>query len=105
MYNAISMSADFEKQKKIRSLTYTGVISGAMVLLFILIKWPIPVKEELPVEEAIEINLGNSENGYGAIQPIVTGEPASSQQVAYTPPQTSPAHEESSRDVEDDASN
>jgi hypothetical protein len=65
MNNLISMSAEFEKQKNIRASAITGGIAGSLLILFIMVKWAIPVKSEPPVEEYIEINLGSSDQGFG----------------------------------------
>jgi hypothetical protein len=99
MNNAISMSAEFERQKNMQASALTAGFAGAILLLILMVKWSIPVKTERPVEEAIEINLGNSDHGSGTDQPQLPGEPAPAQQVAYTPPQPSFAREESVKDV------
>jgi hypothetical protein len=99
MNNLISMSAEFEKQKNIRASAITGGIAGSLLILFILVKWAIPVKSEPPVEEYIEINLGSSDQGFGTNQPELPGDPAPAQQANYTPSQPVHSAEESVRDV------
>ena len=49
------MSAEFEKQKNIRASAITGGVAGSLLILFIMVKWAIPVKSEPPVEQFIEI--------------------------------------------------
>src|ERR1700694_4320876 len=102
MNKAISMSADFERQKNIQASAWTAGITGAVLLLILLIRWPIPVKTEPPPQEYVEINLGNSDAGSGNDQPQLPGDPAPARQVAYTPPQPVQAHEESVKDVATD---
>jgi hypothetical protein len=102
MNNAISMSAEFEKQKNARALAWTAGVGGSIFFLIWMISWTIPPKIVPVQEEYIEINLGNSEVGSGTDQPELPGEPAPAQQVAYTPPQPAPSHEENVRDVADE---
>jgi hypothetical protein len=102
MNNVISMSAEFEQQKNLKAAAYSGAIAGALLLLFIFWKWPIPIKHEPPVEEYIEVNLGSGDQGFGSDQPQLPGEPAPAQQVSYSPPQPVRSQEESVRDVSTD---
>jgi hypothetical protein len=93
------MSADFERQKNIQASVYTAVITGGLILLFILVKMSIPHEEPVPVEEYMEVNLGSGDQGSGDNQPLLPGDPAPAQQTSYTPPDPTPAKEESVRDV------
>lgn len=95
------MSADFERQKNFRAWAITGGIAGILFILFIMVKWAIPTKTEPPVEEYIEVdlNLGNSDQGFGDDQPQLPGEPAPAQHAVYTPAQPVHSAEESVRDV------
>jgi hypothetical protein len=86
MNNAITMSAEFERQKNTKASAITLGVAGALILLFILVKWPLPTAEPVPVQEFIEVNLGNSDVGSGDDQPMLPGMPAPSEQQAYTPP-------------------
>jgi hypothetical protein len=101
MNNYYAMSAAFEKQKNTQASLITLGIAGALCLLFFLIKWQIPVAEQPTVEEFIDISLGD-EMGSGNNQPLLPGDPAPAQQVAYTPPQITPSTAEESRAVETD---
>lgn len=96
------MTAHFERQKNIQASLYTAGIAGALLLLVLFIKFYQPVVQTPPVEEYIEINLGSSDVGSGNDQPELPGEPAPSQQVAYTPAQpVTSASEESVKDIEE----
>jgi len=104
MNNAISMSAEFERQKNIRAAALTAVITGLVLLLIILVKLTNPIKIEPPVDDFVEIempNLGNSDVGFGNDQPQLPGEPAAAQQVSYSPPQQVQA-DEAAKDVAND---
>ena len=67
MNNAVSMSPEFERQKNIKASAITLGIAGALLLLFILIKWPLPSVPPAPVEEFVEVNLGSGDLGSGKI--------------------------------------
>jgi hypothetical protein len=99
MNNALSMSADFERQKNIKASVLTAAFTGAFLLLIVLFKWSNPTKAVPPAEEYIEINLGSSDIGSGNDQPQLPGDPAPAQQTAYTPPQPATSHEESVKDI------
>ncbi|ANE49863.1 hypothetical protein [Flavisolibacter tropicus] len=102
MNNTITMSAEFERQKNVKATAITFGIAGALVLLFILIKWPLPTVEPIPVQEFIEVNLGNSDVGSGDDQPMLPGMPAPSEQQAYTPPTPVQSHVSDAKAVETD---
>src|SRR5215212_8178444 len=102
MNNAISISADFERQKNIKAAVITLGIGGALLLLLILLKWTLPVVPPPPVEEFIEVNLGSGDLGSGKDQPLLPGEPAPTEQTAYVPPQPAHAVAEDVKDVETD---
>lgn len=108
MSNILSMSAEFERQKKIKALAITGGISGALLLIFIFVRWNLPTAtvEEPTLEQYFEVNLGTGDEGLGDDQPLLPGDPAPSQQTAYVPPAPSTSNEESVRDIAtDDADN
>lgn len=99
MNNVISMSAEFERQKNLKALTYTFGIVGGLFLFFLFARMTVPPKEIPQEEQAVEIalpdeppvddvNLGNNDVGTGKVQPIVTGTPSSapaSQDVSPAP--------------------
>jgi hypothetical protein len=107
MSNILSMSAEFERQKKIRALAITGAISGALLLIFIFVRWNLPTAtvEEPTLEQYFEVNLGTGDEGLGDDQPLLPGDPAPSQQTAYVPPAPSTSNEESVRDISTDDNN
>lgn len=102
MNNAVSMSPEFERQKNIKASAITLGIAGALLLLFILIKWPLPSVPPAPVEEFVEVNLGSGDLGSGKDQPLLPGEPAPAEQQAYTPPQPVKAVADNAKDIETD---
>ena len=62
-----------EENKK--ALIYTTAICTILIILFILIRWNTNPSPELVIQDQIEINLGNDEEGYGQEQPLVKGSP------------------------------
>jgi len=102
MNNSLSMTADFERQKNIKALAITLGIAGALLLLFILLKWSLPTVPPVPTQEFLEVNLGTDDFGSGDDQPLLPGEPAPAQQTSYTPPQPVKAVAEDVKDVETD---
>ena len=96
------MSQEFESKKNIQAGSYTALVVGLMLVIFIFVKWGLPPLPEPPIEEGIEVNLGNSDAGLGNDQPFEPGEPApASQQTAYVPPKAEPAKEDV-KDIETD---
>ncbi|MFT3705440.1 MAG: hypothetical protein QM802_23935 [Agriterribacter sp.] len=88
------MSADFETSKNVKAGTITGIISGALLLFFFLVSWSVPVPVEPPIEEGMEVNLGNSDDGSGDVQPLIPGAPAAAPKVVNAPPKASNAVED-----------
>lgn len=69
-----TMTATFETEKNRKALTYTILICGAILLITLLVSWKDAVHQPKAQEELIEINLGNDEEGFGDVQPLVKGE-------------------------------
>src|SRR6202012_2089328 len=57
------------------------------------------------VEEGIEVNLGNSNQGLGADQPYLPGKPSAEDKEKYTPPKQAVVEKEPQKDVETDDNN
>jgi len=83
-----SMSATFETEKNRKAFAYTAVICGAIILIALLVSWKLPQHPPMILDDLIEINLGNDDEGYGEVQPLIKGErspssePAQQQQTA-----------------------
>lgn len=93
------MTDNFESKKNLQAGTYTAVICGVLLLIFLFVRWSLPPIPEPPVEEGIEVNLGSSDQGLGDDQPMEPGPPAPAEQTAYTPP---PAANTPDDNVKDD---
>ena len=91
-----------DNQKNIRAATWTGVICGGLLLMFFLVSWTTPLPEPEPVDEGIEVNLGNSDQGKGDIAPMIPGPPTVDQEEVNTPPKTQITRAEEAKEVETD---
>lgn len=97
-----TIQLDLDRRHFPQAALYTALIAGVLLLLVWFVKFYQPVPLPAPVADAIEINLGNSDQGSGNDQPQIPGEPAPEQAPANTPPQASNnARDEAVKDVED----
>jgi len=86
MANIGYMQDQFETRKNVKAGTYTALICGALVTILLFVRWTMPEIPPAPVDEGIEVNLGNSDFGQGHDQPFNPGQPAPSRAEAYIPP-------------------
>lgn len=85
----------FESEKNFRASMYTLLVVTLIMLIFFYSKWTLPVVQPPALTEGIEVNLGNSEEGFGEDQALSPGAPAPSEQVQQQPPAaTTPVNEE-----------
>ncbi|MBS4043136.1 MAG: hypothetical protein KGZ59_04915 [Chitinophagaceae bacterium] len=64
----------FERNKNIKAFAITIISCAALFLFFFFIRWSQPVIEPPTADEGIEVNLGNSETGFGDIPPAAPGD-------------------------------
>lgn len=93
---------EFEARKNRLASLYTFLISGSLFLLLFLISWTLPFNPPQPVEEGLEVNLGNSDKGLGTNQPFLPGKPSARDQEKYTPPKAVAREKEALKSVETD---
>lgn len=86
----MTKETEFESQKNKKAFLYTAVICGTLLLLFILISWKVMPPSIPVVQDLMEINLGNNENGYSEEQPLIKGERSPRQEAVILPKQSSP---------------
>lgn len=98
--NEINSSFEAEKNKK--ALMYTLLICGFFLLIAILYTWPMQATPQYVEEDLIEINLGNEEEGWGEVQPLVKGDPAPDNQSVTTNTSTTRGHEALSQAIQAD---
>jgi len=104
-YSVAYMSESFERRKNTQASMITFGVAGALLLLMILVKWPLPTTKSPLIEDGIEVNLGSSDFGSGNDQPLLPGEPAKSEQLAYNPPHPVRSNDVNVKDVETDDKN
>ncbi len=90
------MTKAFESEKNKKAFIYTAIICGLLLLMFFLISWKVMPVTPPVVQDLIEINLGNNEEGFGEEQPLIKGERSPSQEATIQPKQSSlkPSEEE-----------
>ena len=102
MANIAYMHDQFESQKNIKAGGYTLGICVLLLTIFLFVRWTLPPLPQMPLEEGIEVNLGNSDQGLGEDQPFLPGQPSPQDQQAYTPPKQAEAENDDVKDVETD---
>ena len=92
------MSASFESEKNKKAFFYTISICGTILLLFFLISWTV-VPPTLPTQlDLIEINLGNNQEGFGEVQPLIKGDNAPTQESVVATPQSAATNPETTEE-------
>ena len=81
-----TMSPAFEKEKNLKAATYTFIVCLLLFIIFFFAKWTLPQIPQPVMDQGIEVNLGNSDEGLGDVAPQVPGEPAAAQEDNYSPP-------------------
>ncbi|HMH21574.1 MAG TPA: hypothetical protein VK563_07355 [Puia sp.] len=99
------MADNFESQKNWKASSYTALICGLLLILLIYVSWTLPVQVPPVVEDGIEVNLGNSDQGLGTDQPYLPGKPSAEDKEKYTPPKQAVVEKEPVKDVETDDAN
>ncbi len=70
------MADNFEIQKNTKAFSYTAIICGLLLAIAFLYTWPLQMAPMPAIQDLIEINLGNEQDGIGDVQPLVKGDPA-----------------------------
>ena len=92
----------FESEKNRKAAMYTLIICGVLLLMFFLISWKTVPPPEPVVEDLIELNLGNNEEGWGEEQPLIKGEMSPSQEATVVPRQQTAAQQDAEEAVTPD---
>jgi hypothetical protein len=90
MANTLLMDQHFERNKNLTASGITVLVCALLFLLFFLVNWTVPqiIKPD-PLQEGIEVNLGNSDVGSGSEQPLVQGSPGPTSNPDNNPQQSS----------------
>jgi len=105
MQNNGHMADNFESQKNLKASGYTLGICILLAVLMFIVSWTLPVQAPPVIEEGIEVNLGNSDQGLGTDQPYLPGKPSAQDHEKYTPPKQAVVEKEAAKDVETDDNN
>ena len=76
---------NFERNKNLKAFGITTTIIGGLFLLFFLVSWTIPALPPEIINEGVEVNLGNSDEGLGDVAPLLPGDPSISQESNFNP--------------------
>jgi outer membrane biosynthesis protein TonB len=101
-----AVNHSFEAEKNRKALLYTSCIVGAFLIIAIFYTWPLQIPPIPAVQDLIDVNLGNEQEGMGNVQPLVKGERApDDQSVPSSHAKASKAAETPSRNVQADENN
>ncbi len=95
------MTDSFEIQKNTKAFSYTVLICGLLLAIAFFYTWPLSIPPMPAIQDLIEINLGNEQEGMGNVQPLVKGDPAPD----VPKPQSvksAAVHDEPSKDIQAD---
>ena len=99
------MADTFESRKNLKATGYTAVFCTLLLIILLYVSWTLPVEAPPPVEEGLEVNLGNSDKGLGTDQPYLPGNPAAQDKEKYTPPRQAVVDKQPVKDVATDDNN
>jgi hypothetical protein len=99
--NYVKAEQEFNARKNRNAGFYTLLICGCILVLLFLVSWNLPAAA-VPVEEGLEVNLGNNDQGMGNDQPFLPNDPSKQDQEKYTTPKTTAVSKEALKDVETD---
>ena len=99
------MHHSFEAEKNKKALMYTTIICGLFLIIAIFYTWPLQVPPIATVQDLIDVNLGNEEEGMGDIQPLVKGERAPDNQRVESNQSARKATENPSQNIQADENN
>jgi outer membrane biosynthesis protein TonB len=84
---------------------YTTIICGLFLMIAIFYTWPMQVPPTATVQDLIDVNLGNEQEGMGNVQPLVKGERAPDNQSVASHQSARKAVETPSQNVQADEDN
>jgi len=92
----------FEAEKNRKALLFTGIVCALILIFAFVYTWKIHKPEVPAVQDLIEINLGNEQEGLGDVQPMVKGEKAPDEQSVSSPQSGMKANESPSQHINAD---
>ncbi len=95
----------FEAEKNRKALLYTLCIVGLFLIIAIFYTWPLLIPPTPQVQDLIDVNLGNEQEGMGDVQPLVKGERAPDNQSMPSHQKAAKVTQEPTRNVQADENN
>ncbi|HEY5406643.1 MAG TPA: hypothetical protein VIJ92_06145 [Ginsengibacter sp.] len=102
---SVAINHHFEAEKNRKALMYTLCIVALFLLIAIFYTWPLLIPPTTPVQDLIDVNLGNEQEGMGDVQPLVKGERAPDNQSMPSHQKAAKVTEEPTRNVQADENN
>jgi outer membrane biosynthesis protein TonB len=94
------MTNEFDKQRHRKAFIYTAAICSLLLLGFIFISWTVKPPALTVVNDRIEINFGDNNEGFGEEEPLAKGEPAPEVEKTAPTPQEEAADKASEENIE-----
>ncbi len=92
-----AINHSFEAEKNRKAFLYTAIIVGLLLIIAFFYTWRLQMPPVPAVQDLIDVNLGNEQEGMGTIQPLVKGERAPDNQ------SVSPSHARATKVIEEPA--
>ncbi len=100
-----AINHSFEAEKNRKALLYTTGIIGIFLIIAIFYTWPLLIPPTPPVQDLIDVNLGNEQEGMGDVQPLVKGQRAPDNQSIESHQKATKAVETPSQQIKADENN
>jgi outer membrane biosynthesis protein TonB len=84
------MTTKFDNERHRKAFIYTAIICSVLLIAFIFISWKSPTPAAAVVQDLMEINLGNDDEGFGEEQPLIKGERSPEPETTPSPPEAQP---------------
>jgi len=97
-----AINHSFESEKNRKAFLYTMCICGIFLIIAVFYTWPLQIPPVPVMQDLIDVNLGNEQEGLGNIQPLVKGERAPDNQSVQSHEKASRVTENPSRNIQAD---
>lgn len=85
-----------EQSKNLKAIGLTAVTCAVLAGMLLLVSWTFQLPAPPAVDNGVEVNLGNSDQGMGDVAPQLPGDPSQDVKESNTPPPTVASHDEPS---------
>jgi hypothetical protein len=100
-----ALERSFESEKNRKAFLYTTGVVGLFLIIAIFYTWPLLIPPVPQVQDLIDVNLGNEQEGMGTVQPMVRGERAPDNQSVPSQVRTAKVEDEPSQSIQADDNN